>query len=165
MRLAHVDAERLAGTDQAFRYQGVCASIGWVTSLQESPITARVQGEPTKQEALAEMMAADAVNTGRPIPDAMWDALGVPARPPVTTHRGWSLGVAETLGWLIGSRPLPPIDLPRRRPDGHTMGEDELYEEYLAGTARGPEERRDCRARARRDAGRYRRLGGLAASV
>jgi hypothetical protein len=166
MRIAHGAVESLPADDKwAPRYKAVCAAIGWTTGLQESPMTARPQGEPTQVEARAEMMVADSVNTGLPLPAVVWDALGVEPRAPITTQRAWSGGVAETLGWLLGSCTRPPVGLPRRHPDGRLLSEDELYAEYLAKTARGPEERRDCRARARKDAARYRKLGDLAASV
>lgn len=71
----------------------------------------------------------------------------------------------HTLAWLIGFQSFPPIRLPRRNADGAVMTADQLYDEYMRGKYGLPEEQRDARTRAEKDAALYRRLAERADSA
>jgi hypothetical protein len=66
----------------------------------------------------------------------------------------------DTVAWLLGRAPAP-LRLPRRNPDGTLLTEQQLTDEYLAGTTGLPEQRRDAEQRARKDAASNRRLAAL----
>ena len=68
---------------------------------------------------------------------------------------------SNTLAWLLGMSRIPPVELPRRAPDGSVLTEDQLYGEYMAGKTGLPEQKLEARRKAARDAGRYRQLAAL----
>lgn len=73
-----------------------------------------------------------------------------------------SNGAAQnTLAWLLGMSRIPPVQLPRRNPDGSVVTVDQLYAEYMTGKTGLPEQRNEARQRATSDAARYRRLAAL----
>lgn len=157
-RIAHATAVR---TGRA-RLQAVAASINWVTGGQDAPMTERGD-EPTAAVARAEYMVA-----GGPVPADAWRTLGVAPRDAVTDHPVWSEGVGLALGWLLGIHSRPPVELPRRNPDGSTPDADQLYREAVAARPHCswlPEQRNAARSEAARLAGRYRRLVELADSA
>jgi hypothetical protein len=67
----------------------------------------------------------------------------------------------STLAWLLGFTPVPPIELPRRNPDGAVVTVDQVTAELLAGKTGMPEQRRDAENRAREQVARWRRLASL----
>lgn len=157
-RIAHV----VAASSGSYSKAAIAATINWVTAGQDAPVTERTD-EPTELVARAEMLVADRV----PFEDipAM---LGVDSPPPVTEHRGWCDGVALTLGWLLGIHSRPPIQLPRRNPDGSVPDGEQLYAEARAARphcAWEPEQRIEARDKAYADAARYARLASLADSA
>ena len=66
----------------------------------------------------------------------------------------------DTVAWLLGRQP-PPVQVPRRNPDGTVMTAQQLVGEYMAGTSGLPEQRREAEHKARADAARYRRLAAM----
>lgn len=68
---------------------------------------------------------------------------------------------ANTAAWLLGLTGIPPIDLPRRNPDGTLLTVQQLVAEYMAGKWDGPEERRDADRWARKQAARDHQLASL----
>ena len=70
--------------------------------------------------------------------------------------------VGNTLAWLAGYTTLPPLQLPRRNPDGSVMTANQLYDEYIAGKTGLPEQRLEARNRARKDAALYQQLAAYA---
>lgn len=90
-----------------------------------------------------------------------WVTSDQPSRDEAIERMLASSGAAyDTIAWLIG-RMDPPVQIPRRNPDGSVMTAEELAAEYLAGTTGLPEQRRDAEAKARKDAARYQRLAAL----
>jgi hypothetical protein len=69
-------------------------------------------------------------------------------------------GAYDTIVWLLGVRP-PPIDLPRRNPDGSLMTVAQLVAEYMVDKWDGPEERNAADLWARGEAARARRLAAM----
>lgn len=100
-----------------------------------------------------------------------WVLLAHPDRPAV--EHEWRLAgalgdrandtVADTLAWLLGVRGCP-LQLPRRHDDGTLLTAGQLYAEYMRGKDQ-PEERRDARLAADRDARRSQWLAEVAASA
>lgn len=68
---------------------------------------------------------------------------------------------ANTVAWLLGITTVPPIDLPRRNPDGTLLTVQQLVAEYMADKWDGPEERSAAERWARDQAARNRRLASL----
>jgi hypothetical protein len=66
-----------------------------------------------------------------------------------------------TLAWLLGFTPVPPIELPRRNPDGTVVTVEQVTAELFAGKTGMPEHRRDAETKARRQVARWRRLASL----
>lgn len=140
----------------------VAASVNWVTGGQLAPLTERADA-PTEPVARAEWMLAYA-----PMEPGIWRDLGVTPAEPVTDDQGWRNGVSLTLGWLLGAHPRPPLELPRRNPDGALMTADQLYQEERAANPHRtwmPEQRHEARTRAEVTAIRSQRLAELIASV
>jgi len=71
--------------------------------------------------------------------------------------------MANTLAWLMGVRGCP-LQLPRRHDDGTLVTAGQLYAEYMRGKDQ-PEERREARIAADRDARRYQWLAEVAANA
>jgi hypothetical protein len=163
------DAHRIAHAlaPAAAELRPVAATLDWVTSggARPAPMTGRPL-EPTASAVRSEMMLADSValGGGQDLDAAWWSTLGVAPARSVTTDVVWSRGTVTTTGWLLGLHTRPPVRLPRRLADGTTPSADDLYAEYSA-RAREPEQRRDARAAADRDAALYRRLAELAATT
>lgn len=67
----------------------------------------------------------------------------------------------STLAWLVGMTDIPPIELPRRNPDGTVVTVDQVTDELLAGKTGLPEQRRDAENRAHGQVARWRRLASL----
>lgn len=67
----------------------------------------------------------------------------------------------STLAWLLGMTDVPPIELPRRNPDGTVVTIGQVTAELLAGKTGMPEQRRDAENRAYRMVARWRRLASL----
>lgn len=70
-------------------------------------------------------------------------------------------GIADTLAWLMGMAG-PPIELPRRNPDGTLVTAEQLYAELVAEhpLPPAPEERQQFQERAREQAARWAVLAG-----
>jgi hypothetical protein len=68
---------------------------------------------------------------------------------------------SSTLAWLLGFTSSPPIELPRRNPDGTVVTVDQVAAELLVGKTGLPEQRRDAENRARERVARWRRLASL----
>jgi hypothetical protein len=66
-----------------------------------------------------------------------------------------------TLAWLLGMTSIPPIELPRRNPDGTVVTIDQVTAELLAGKTGMPEQRRAAENKARGQVARWRRLASL----
>lgn len=66
-----------------------------------------------------------------------------------------------TIAWLIGFTGIPPIDLPRRNPDGTLYTHQQLVGEYMADKWDGPEERNAADRWARKQAARNEKLASL----
>jgi hypothetical protein len=67
----------------------------------------------------------------------------------------------STLAWLLGMTDVPPIELPRRNPDGTVVTVDQVTAELLDGKTGLPEQRRDAENRANGMVARWRRLASL----
>lgn len=72
------------------------------------------------------------------------------------------VGIADTLAWLNGWLSQPPLEVPRRNPDGTVLTGDQLYAElldaYPAGWQPTPEQRHTARQQADVTAARWARL-------
>lgn len=68
---------------------------------------------------------------------------------------------ANTAAWLLGLTRIPPIDLPRRNPDGTLLTVQQLAAEYLADKWDGPEERNAAEQWALKQDTRNRQLASL----
>jgi hypothetical protein len=120
--------------------------------------------QPTAAEARAEWFLAGSF--GEPLDELWFQSLGVAPREPALMSRGWADGCGLTLGWLLGIHPRPPIELPRRNPDGSVPDVEQLYREAIqARPHTAPEQRNAARSEAVATAGRYRRLAELADSA
>ena len=148
---------------------GDAAAMNWVTGGQRGPVTERTEQPVTRNLADAEQTVAMTVAYEMPpMPESMWTALGVEPRAAATDDREWANGVNGALGWLLGQRPEPILDLPRRLPDGSTPSADQLYAEMLEARPYGhefPEQRQAARNEAATAAARYRGLADLADSA
>ena len=67
----------------------------------------------------------------------------------------------RTLAWLLGLTSIPPIELPRRNPDGTLLTVQQWSAEYMADKWDGPEERLAAGRWARKQDARNRRLAWL----
>ena len=67
----------------------------------------------------------------------------------------------STLAWLLGMTDVPPIELPRRNPDGTVVTVGQVAAELLAGKTGMPEQRRDAENRAHGLVARWRKLASL----
>ena len=171
---AHYIAYAFAQPGAGARYRPVAASIDWVTGVEDAlaPMTLR-ELEATGCAATAEMMLAQAVACGdRGLPDSLWEKLGLTPEEPWRFDALWSEMVAVTLRWLLeDEQQRPPIELPRRLPDGSTPTADQLYAEAEAASEAtaprcnswGVEERHAARLKAEQAAARYRELDRLVA--
>ena len=72
------------------------------------------------------------------------------------------VGIADTLAWLNGWLSNPPLEVPRRNPDGTVVTAGQLYEELLAEYPAGwkptPEQRDAARQKADVTAARWARI-------
>jgi hypothetical protein len=67
----------------------------------------------------------------------------------------------STLAWLLGFTPVPPIELPRRNPDGTVVTVEQVTAELLVGKTGMPEQRIAAENQAHRQVARWRRLASL----
>ena len=107
--------------------QGQLAAVEWVTGGRVSPMTHR--DEPVSWAlARAESWVAlcVAANNNEP-PPSDWAMLGVEPRPWGAGDGDFAHGAWRTLAWLLGVRPDPPIELPRRDEDGQLEPGGERY--------------------------------------
>ncbi len=107
--------------------QGQLAAVDWVTGGRVSPMTHRE--EPVSWAlARAESWVAltVAARNGEP-PASDWAMLGVEPRPWVSGDGDFAHGAWRTLAWLLGVRPDPPIELPRRDENGQLEPGGERY--------------------------------------
>jgi hypothetical protein len=68
---------------------------------------------------------------------------------------------AGTVAWLLGLTGVPPIELPRRNPDGTLLNHQQLMVEYMADKWDGPEERSAADQWARKQDARNQQLASL----
>ena len=148
---------------------GDAAAMNWVTGGQGGPVTERAEQPVTRNLADAERTVAMTVAYEMPpMPESMWTALGVEPRAAATDDREWANGVRGALGWLLGQRAEPMLNLPRRLPNGGTPSAEQLYAEMLEARPYGhefPEQRQAARNEAATAAARYRGLADLADSA
>lgn len=90
-----------------------------------------------------------------------WVTGNLPDEAEVRTRLRDAGAAANTAAWLLGITTVPPIDLPRRNPDGTLYTHQQLVAEYMADKWDGPEERRDAGRWARKQAARNSRLASL----
>ena len=156
-RIAHVTA---ADTGD-IRTAAVAASVNWVTGGQPAPLTERTD-PVTRRLVETEWVLAGNVELDT---QSGWLFDDIPPADPVTDDRRWAAGAGVALGWLLGVHPRPPVQIPRRLPDGSTPTAEDLYREIVAGRPHAswlPEQRAQARRRATRAAEEYRRLADLA---
>lgn len=146
----------------------VCSLPGVVLDLSGMTRILRVVGEaqipawvvPTAQVADCHWIAYASKNR------AVCDVLDWVGREQPTAEQAFDRMVSTsgdiqvTLLWLLGMG-LPPVQLPRRNPDGSVVSERQLYDEYMADKWGEPEERAEAERKARRDAILYRHLADL----
>lgn len=90
-----------------------------------------------------------------------WVTSDLPDEPTVRARLKDSGAAANTVAWLLGLTGIPPIDLPRRNPDGSLVTVQQLVDEYMAGKWDGPEERSAADRWARKQAARSLQLASL----
>lgn len=71
-------------------------------------------------------------------------------------------GIADTLAWLCGFLSRPPLDVPRRNPDGTVVTWQQRYAELDQGARWEPEQAEEAERTARRQAARWQALANLA---
>jgi len=119
-----VQIAEVTGSHEAL---GQVAAISWVVGLRPAPVTQRE--EPVTRELVrAEHWVAlcDAANQAEPN-EADWRQLGVEPRAIVAGNGEFAYGAWTVLGWLLGERLDPPVELPRRAADGSVPPGEELY--------------------------------------
>jgi hypothetical protein len=155
----------------------VCSTLWlcWVLSW-----SARILGFMGQMEALIPAWVAP---TAREVADCHWIAHSVAAEVGRASIHGEVCSILDwvttdlpeqaavharvvdddtsTLAWLLGFTPVPPIELPRRNPDGTVVTVEQVTAELLAGKTGMPEQRRDAETKARRQVARWRRLASL----
>jgi hypothetical protein len=89
-----------------------------------------------------------------------WVTSALPTDTQVRTRLTEGGAAGATVAWLLGYA-KPPIDLPRRNPDGTLLTVAQFVAEFMAGKWNGPEERRDADRWARREAARNQELASL----
>lgn len=142
---------------------GVFSSVAWVRGGRVSPVTERSEQPVTRALAEYERWAAEAArDPAHPPPlETIADTLGVPCVPPKPGLYGaaYAVGVWSTLRWMLQRVPdeKPPLEVPRRHPDGRVFTAADIYAERIAAavTHPSPEARREIRVDADRLAARY----------
>jgi hypothetical protein len=120
-------AYALATKVDSVHAQGQLATLDWLTGGRVAPMTHRE--EPVSWAlARAESWVAlcVAANNGQPL-SSDWAMLGVEPRPWVSGDGDFAHGAWRTLAWLLGVRPDPPIELPRRDENGDLEPGGERY--------------------------------------
>ena len=148
------------------RAAAITATVSWLHGGQDAPITGRPAGMVSSSAAEAELWAARRVTEPGAV-DLEWitGALGVRYLRPNPVSTSWAVGVAQTLDWVMGPAryALPPMDLPRRGPDGKLRTVEELYQAARARRSGrwGPAERIEAHRNADLAVTRSRRLARL----
>lgn len=122
-------ADQLAEVTGSHHAWGQLAAVGWVCGFRVSPVTQRddpLSAELVRSESWAALCGAASPPYGEP-PPSEWQRFGVSARPAVAGDAEFSHGAWSTLAWLLGHRPDPPAQLPRRAHDGTVAPGGELY--------------------------------------
>ncbi|MCA1695675.1 MAG: hypothetical protein LC749_13625, partial [Actinobacteria bacterium] len=116
---------------------GVCASLEWVLSERNAPITERNERPVSDGVAKAEMWAATAVDRDgvKPSLESICANLDVAYFPAVILNRTWARSVCMALRWMLGgggfAEAKPPLELPTRHADGSIASADELYAQAM----------------------------------
>lgn len=141
---------------------GVLTSVAWVRGGRVSPVTERPDQPVTRDLAEYERWAAEAArDAAHPPPlETIAATLGVPYVPPKPgLDANYAVGVWRTLRWMRGAPDeKPPLDVPRRHPDGRVFTAADIYAERTGGNDAhlSPETRRQIRDYAERMAAHYR---------
>lgn len=122
----HKQAYLTAARTRAPRVIGMLAAIDWVVGCEPvAPITGQHGLVTSEQIALTEMNRA------------------VEARRAENSATGWAGGVADALAYFVGLLSSPPLEVPRRNPDGTVVTAEQLYQEFLDSHSRPTPEQRD----------------------
>ncbi|MGH3866234.1 MAG: hypothetical protein ACRDQ4_08905 [Pseudonocardiaceae bacterium] len=120
-------AFRLAEITECVQARGQCAALCWLIGRDPAPIT-RSEGLVTPGGAVWESWLALCLAAGRPVVVEEERArLGIPQRRTGGQVPWWAHGVWRTLGWLVGERSDPPIQLPVRAVDGSIVPGTEVF--------------------------------------
>lgn len=135
-----------AGRTRDPRIIGMLDAIDWVVGCEPlSPLTQQ-PGQVTEQTACEEMNRAI----------------------PMRDRNTWAAGLVDTLAYLVGLLSKPPLEVPRRNPDGTVVTADEIYQEFLdsypGSWTPTPEQRDKARQDADVTAVRWQRIAAEIAS-
>ena len=101
---------------------GRLAAVEWVVGGGQAPVTHR-RDAATWEQVRAESWVALCVAAKAAAPTEQdWARLGVSPRPAVVEDVDWAYGAWRTLAWLLGVRPDPPVELPKRDEAGELVG-------------------------------------------
>ena len=128
----HRVAYETAGRTRSPRVVGMLDAIDWVVGCEPLAPISQKSGEVTEMSACAEM--------------------NLSARAP--HDNTWAVGVGEALAYLVGLLSGPPLEVPRRNPDGGVVGWEQLYNE-TAQPWWTPEKRWEEQQAAQRTASRW----------
>jgi hypothetical protein len=119
------------GSEEA---KGEVSAIGWVVSDWNTPGLHGVRLPVTQESARAVSYLELCQAADKRAPSWVLEQLGIVEQPrrvgSATDHEAaaeWAYGAWRTLSWLLGARPDPPFELPRRLVDGSIVPSDQLY--------------------------------------
>lgn len=128
---------------------GVGAAISWIRGGRNGPITERDEQPVTRAIADAERWAAEAARDPDHAPPlgAIYAQLEVAPRPPLPGQDpNYAVGVWRALRWVLRVPGQdPPLDIPRRHPDGRVFVAADIYTDMVSGddTHLSPEQKRE----------------------
>jgi hypothetical protein len=123
----HRTVVRLADVTSSHEALGQVAALGWVVGLRPAPLTQREE-RVTRDLVRAEHWLALCAAAAQAEPSQTeWQRFAVEPRPMVAGDAEFAFGAWSVLGWLLGERLDPLVELPRRAPDGSVPPGERLY--------------------------------------
>lgn len=118
---------RLADVTGSHEALGQVAALGWVVSLRPAPLTQREERVTRELVGAEHRLALYAAAEQAEPSESEWQRFGVEPRPMAAGNAEFAYGAWSVLGWLLGDRLDPPVELPRRAADGTVPPGERLY--------------------------------------
>ena len=106
---------------------GQIAGLGWVVGLRPAPLTQREERVSRELVRAEHWLALCAAAEQAEPSESEWQRFGIEPRPMVAGNGEFAYGAWSVLGWLLGERLDPPVELPRRAADGSVPPGERLY--------------------------------------